>query len=166
MSFESDREILLAEHNGSSSIYTRTAQRKPIQSLDAMTSLTSLTSLPVDTPNAGPISTPAVQRSYRGYKSEEEYLAALRAWVKEKECAELGPMGLTGWYGKYTMDTYMQRPSGARSLPTAKTQPQVSTHEVERRPSQPDQTENAQQEVRATGKGSRRKSLSNWLSRS
>lgn len=52
---------------------------------------------------------------YGIYGSEEEYLAALRAWVEQKSYVRLDEKtALTGFYGKETMQDYANR-SGPRS---------------------------------------------------
>ncbi|KAL8793312.1 MAG: hypothetical protein Q9195_004089 [Heterodermia aff. obscurata] len=49
---------------------------------------------------------------YGNYTSEADYLAALRAWAEEKAFIEPGDTGLVGFYGKTTMEGYIQRPGG------------------------------------------------------
>ena len=49
---------------------------------------------------------------YGNYASEADYLAALRAWAEEKAFVEQGDHGLVGFYGKTTMEGYIQRPGG------------------------------------------------------
>ena len=49
---------------------------------------------------------------YGNYTSEADYLAALRAWVEEKTFVDPGDTGLVGFYGKTTMEGYIQRPDG------------------------------------------------------
>ena len=43
---------------------------------------------------------------YGLYKSEDDYLAALREWAEEKKYTRLGDQGLIGFYGRKTMDEY------------------------------------------------------------
>ena len=48
-------------------------------------------------------------QSYRGFASEAEYLAALRAWADSKKFAEPDD-ALVGFYGQTTMEEYCSRP--------------------------------------------------------
>lgn len=50
-----------------------------------------------------------VRRPYRGFPSEEEYLAALRAWAEEKKYIQHDTM-LTGFFGNTTMQELASRP--------------------------------------------------------
>jgi len=42
------------------------------------------------------------KKPYRGYESEDAYLAALRAFLEEKQYIQMDT-ALVGWYGKHTM---------------------------------------------------------------
>jgi hypothetical protein len=53
-------------------------------------------------------STPA-RRPYKGFPSEEEYLAALKAWAEEKKYIQHDTM-LTGFFGNTTMQELASRP--------------------------------------------------------
>jgi len=62
------------------------------------------------------LSAPAIpvhKRPYRGYESEEAYLAAFTEFLKEKEYFETD-MQLTGFYGRKTMADYLKEPGGFR----------------------------------------------------
>jgi hypothetical protein len=108
MSFESDRQHLLADtilpppHSSAASfvsVATITDHKEP----DASPSQSA-----TDIPNAASIAVP-VQTSYRGFPSEAEYLAALRAWAKEKEYVQFDT-ALIGWYGRKTKEDYLNQP--------------------------------------------------------
>jgi hypothetical protein len=59
-------------------------------------------------------SIPVRKRPYRGYESEEAYLAAFTEFLKEKEYFE-SDMQLTGFYGTKTMADYLKEPGGVRA---------------------------------------------------
>lgn len=62
-----------------------------------------------------PLETP-----YRGFPSEEDYLAALRAWAEEKKYIQLDT-ALIGWYGQKTKEDYLKQPGlGLRSKAKAR----------------------------------------------
>jgi len=54
------------------------------------------------------LSEPNVARAYRGYASEDEYIAAFAAFLREKQYFE-SDQQLTGFYGKETLDDYVKR---------------------------------------------------------
>ena len=108
MSFESDRQHLLANtilpppHSSAASFVTvetitdhKEADASPSQ---------STTEIPDTASIAAPIQTP-----YRGFPSEADYLAALRAWAKEKEYVQFDT-ALIGWYGQKTKEHYLSQP--------------------------------------------------------
>jgi hypothetical protein len=108
MSFESDRQHLLADtilpppHSSAASfvsVATITDHKEP----DASPSQST-----IDIPNPASIAVP-VQTPYRGFPSEAEYLAALRAWAKEKEYVQFDT-ALIGWYGQKTGEYYLSQP--------------------------------------------------------
>ena len=73
----------------------------------------SSTILPPETPQ--PSSSQRFIAVRRSYDSEEDYLQALSAWVKEKEYAEISPHALTGWYGKETSEAVVRRLQAERA---------------------------------------------------
>ena len=108
MSFESDRQHLLAEiaipplHSSAASfvsVATITDRKQgnisPSQSTATIPDTASII-VPTQTP-------------YRGFPSEDHYLAALRAWAAEKEYVQLDT-ALVGWYGKKTKEDYLNQP--------------------------------------------------------
>ena len=50
-----------------------------------------------------------VRRPYRGFASEEEYLAALKEWAEEKKYVQ-HPTMLTGFFGPTTLQELASRP--------------------------------------------------------
>ena len=87
---------------------------------------------------------------YGNYTSEADYLAALRAWADEKAFIEPGDTGLVGFYGKTTMEEYIQRPGGGvRSKRKEKNETRKEGKEAEI----------------IEGKERRRSSVSQWLAR-
>jgi hypothetical protein len=108
MSFESDRQHLLAEtilpppHSSAASfvsVATITDHKEPGSSPSQ-----SSTDVPVTAPVGVPVQTP-----YRGFPSEAAYLAALRAWAEEKEYVQFDT-ALIGWYGRKTKEDYLSQP--------------------------------------------------------
>lgn len=57
---------------------------------------------------------PVMKKPYRGYESEDAYLAAFEEFLKEKEYF-VTDMQLTGFYGKKTMEDYLKEPGGCRT---------------------------------------------------
>jgi len=57
---------------------------------------------------------PVQKRPYRGYESEEAYLAAFTEFLKEKEYF-VTDMQLTGFYGTKTMADRIKEPGGWRT---------------------------------------------------
>jgi len=53
-------------------------------------------------------SEPNVQRPFRGYASEDEYIKAFTEFLREKQYFE-SDQQLTGFYGKDTLDDYIKR---------------------------------------------------------
>ncbi|KAL8721135.1 MAG: hypothetical protein Q9225_002118 [Loekoesia sp. 1 TL-2023] len=101
---------------------------------------------------------------YGIYGSEEEYLAALRAWVEEKSYVRLDDKtALTGFYGKETMQDYANR-AGPRSSSRKKM--------VNNKEECPEHERNGQVSITSSGgqvtnpaKAQRRKSsIGRWLS--
>ena len=88
---------------------------------------------------------------YGNYTSEADYLAALRAWAEEKTFVDLGDTGLVGFYGKTTMEGYIQRPGGGM------------------RSKRKEKVETKKEEGKGAGqierKERRRSSVSQWLAR-
>jgi len=121
-SFESDREHLLsnksllppslysASVNISNTTITTTAPS--VAPDDSITPTQSTTQLNTEAPNAD--SEPAPESKtptpYRGFPSEEAYLAALRNWAMEKEGYIKFDTALVGWQGRKTMDDYVNQP--------------------------------------------------------
>jgi hypothetical protein len=107
MSFESDRHLLAesgvrAPHSPNASLISvATAtnpdgdQISPSQS-GADLSDTASTIVPTET-------------TYRGFPSEADYLAALRAWAEEKEYVQFDT-ALVGFYGTKTKADYLSKP--------------------------------------------------------
>lgn len=58
----------------------------------------------------------ASQGSYRGFKSEQAYLDALRAWAEGRKYAEPTNTTLVGFYGTTTMAEYADRPPAFQPL--------------------------------------------------
>lgn len=56
------------------------------------------------------------RQPYRGFASEEEYLAALRAWADSKRFVEPTDTTLHGFYGETTMDELASRPPALEGL--------------------------------------------------
>lgn len=86
---------------------------------------------------------------YGNYTSEADYLTALRAWAEEKAFVEPGETGLVGFYGKTTMEGYIQRPGGGVR---SKRREKIDTKEEKG-------AENTE------GKERRKSSVSQWLAR-
>jgi hypothetical protein len=108
MSFESDHQHLLAKpvvsppHSSAASFVSVATvmnlddrQISPSQST-ADVSDTASTIIPTET-------------AYRGFPSEADYLAALRAWVEEKQYTQFDT-ALIGWYGTKTKADYLNKP--------------------------------------------------------
>ena len=108
MSFESDCQHLLADTilpppHSSATSFVSVAAITDHKEPDASPSQ-STAEIP-DTPSvAVPMQTP-----YRGFPSEADYLAALRAWAQEKEYIQLDT-ALIGWYGQKTQEYYLSQP--------------------------------------------------------
>jgi hypothetical protein len=49
--------------------------------------------------------------TYRGFPSEADYLAALRAWAEEKQYVQFDT-ALVGWYGTKPKADYLSKPGG------------------------------------------------------
>jgi hypothetical protein len=108
MSFESARQHLLAEpvvppqHSSASSfVSVATITNPDHRQLSPSQSTTDVS----DT--ASTIIPPAT--SYRGFPSEADYLAALRAWAEERQYIQLDT-ALVGWYGTKTKADYLSKP--------------------------------------------------------
>jgi hypothetical protein len=108
MSFESDRQHLLAEtilpppHSSAASfvsVATVTPHKdRPVSPSQSATDIPDTASIVVPT-----------QTPYRGFRSEADYLAALRAWAQEKQYVQLDT-ALIGWYGQKTKEDYLNQP--------------------------------------------------------
>jgi hypothetical protein len=108
MSFESDRQHLLADtslpppHSSAASfvsvetIIDHQERDVPLSPSTTEISDTASTIAPTQTP-------------YRGFPSEADYLAALRAWAQEKEYVQFDT-ALIGWYGQKTKEHYLSQP--------------------------------------------------------
>ncbi|MCJ1409797.1 hypothetical protein MMC19_003880 [Ptychographa xylographoides] len=94
------------------------------------------------------------------YGSEAEYLAALRAWVEDKQyvAPAEGKNGLTGFYGTKSMDYYASRPG----LGSARKERRASEALLAQHTSA---GEGQQQGGEPEGRRRRKSSLGNWLSR-
>lgn len=108
MSFESDRQRLLAETplpipDSSAASFVSVATVTDRKDRDVSPS-TSTADIPDTASNIAPSSTP-----YRGFPSEAAYLAALRAWAEEREHVQLDT-ALVGWYGTKTKEHYLSQP--------------------------------------------------------
>lgn len=57
---------------------------------------------------------PVMKKPYRGYESEDAYLAAFKEFLEEKEYF-VTDMQLTGFYGTKTMADYLKEPGGCRT---------------------------------------------------
>jgi hypothetical protein len=68
---------------------------------------------PAPAGKARSLSEPNVQRRYRGYANEDEYIKAFTEFLMEKQYFETDHQ-LSGFYGKETMDDYLQK-SGYKS---------------------------------------------------
>ena len=88
---------------------------------------------------------------YGNYTSEADYLAALRAWAEEKAFVEPGDNGLIGFYGKTTMEGYIQRPGGG-----------VRSKRKEKAETKKEEGKGARH---LEGKERRRSGVSQWLAR-
>ena len=102
MSFESDRQHLLADTilpppHSSAASFVSVATITDHKERDASPS-PSTTKIP----DTASIVIP-MQTSYRGFPSEEAYLAALHAWAKEKEYVQFDT-ALIGFYGRKTQE--------------------------------------------------------------
>ena len=117
-----------------------------------------------------PAYTPA---KYRGHATEEEYLAALRAWAEEKLYTQPADKStLVGFYGAETMKERIARqppPLKMRIGRKRKESRADESAERERQGAQEDETvdgEIARERGNGEGEGRRRRSsLGNWLSR-
>ena len=54
----------------------------------------------------------AIAAKYGKYGSEDKYLAALKAWAEQQTYIEPGDTALEGFYGKMTIQDYIDRPGG------------------------------------------------------
>ncbi|KAL9594119.1 MAG: hypothetical protein Q9219_007209 [cf. Caloplaca sp. 3 TL-2023] len=100
---------------------------------------------------------------YGIYASEEEYLAALRAWVEEKSDVRLDDRtALTGFYGKETMQDYANRP-GLRSDRKKKREEKLEAH-LERDQSST-MTSDGQIIMNEGGIQRRKSSIGQWFTR-
>jgi len=107
----------------------------------------------------------ATAARYGRYKTEAEYLAALKAWVEEKACERVGgdQNGLIGFYGSKTMDHYATRPGGVRSGMSSR---KKSSSISEQGPGSELQATKSADSTATGEQGRRRKSsISQWLSR-
>lgn len=110
-SLESDRVHLLShEHNLPPSAITSRATSLLSRASSHSTLRPKQNQPQGPTSAATPPLTKAATSARRFTKSEEEYLAALRAWVEEKQYVSLGDTTLEGFYGKKTMDMYAAKP--------------------------------------------------------
>lgn len=108
MSFESDHQHLLAD----------TILPPPLSSAASFVSDATITDhkerdVPLspsttEIPDVASIIVP-MQTPYRGFPSEADYLAALRAWAKEKEYVQFDT-ALIGFYGRKTQEDYLSQP--------------------------------------------------------
>jgi hypothetical protein len=108
MSFESDRQHLLADTilpppHSSAASFVSVATITDHKERDA-----SLSPSTADIPDTASIVVPK-QTPYRGFPSEEDYLAALRAWAKDKEYVQFDT-ALIGFYGRKTKEDYINQP--------------------------------------------------------
>ncbi len=120
-SFESDREHLLSNRSLlQPSLYSASANNSnttlntsapSIAPDDSVTPTQSTTNLNAQVPNTDSETTPQLKAPtpYKGFPSEEAYLAALRSWAMEKEFIKFDT-ALVGWQGKKTMDDYANQP--------------------------------------------------------
>ena len=120
-SFDSDREHLLsnkslllpslyaASANNSNTTLDTTAPS--IAPDDSITPTQSATNLNAQLPNTDSDPAPETKKPYpyKGFPSEEAYLAALRNWAVEKEFVKFDT-ALVGWQGKKTLDDYANQP--------------------------------------------------------
>lgn len=108
MSFESDCQYLMAKpvvpppHSSAASFVSVATITNPD---DRQISPSQSTADFSDT--ASTIIPPAT--SYRGFPSEADYLAALRAWAEERQYIQLDT-ALVGWYGTKTKEDYLSKP--------------------------------------------------------
>ena len=95
-------------------------------------------------------------RRYGVHQSEEEYLAALRAWADERQWVQLGDGGLHGFYGDECLEDRSRRMKAERKADKeAKAREKAQKRELARR-----QTEDGE------SRGSKRKaSMTQWLAK-
>lgn len=108
MSFESDRQHLLADTilpppHSSAASFVSVATITDHKERDVPLS-PSTTEIPDTASIVVPTQTP-----YRGFPSEADYLAALRAWAKDKEYVQFDT-ALIGFYGRKTQEDYLSQP--------------------------------------------------------
>ena len=108
MSFESERQHLLAEtilpppHSSAASFMSvATITERKDGDVSPSQSTTEI-------PDTASIVVP-MQTPYRGFPSEADYLAALRAWAEDKQYIQLDT-ALIGWYGKKTTEDFLNQP--------------------------------------------------------
>jgi hypothetical protein len=175
-SIESDRLHLLSEEHNllpsaftsqAPSILSRSPSRATLKAKDEAKDAAIAESLsPAE--SAVPLSKSATA-ARRFTKSEEEYLAALREWVEEKQYISLGPnTTLTGFYGTKTMDMYaaQPRPNWGRKKRSNSTQITAADLDINGRRktiAAPELESSTTADDRIPGQ--RRKSIKNWLAK-
>jgi hypothetical protein len=169
-SIESDRLHLLSqEHNLPPSALTSQAP-SVISRKTSQTTLKAKDATPTEelnpTTSSPPLSKTATA-ARRFTKSEEEYLAALRAWVEEKQYVSLGEnTQLTGFYGKKTMDMYIAKPGpnwGRKKRSKSEITPEDLDINGRRKTIAAPEVVKAEQTEEERLPGARRKSIRNWL---
>jgi len=168
-SIESDRLHLLSNGN-SLAPSARTSQAPSILSRTSSQSTLKANQNPTSeslspTQSAPPLSKTATA-ARRFTKSEEEYLAALRAFFEERQYITLGAnTTLEGFYGKKTMDMYAAKPGpnwGRKKCSKSQITPEDLDINGRRRTiAVPQVTSMSKEEERIAG--SRRKSIRDWL---
>jgi len=116
-SFDSDREHLLANTKSllppslyspstANSTTTLTTADPSIAPEDSITPRPSTETPRVDSTPAPESGTP---KPYKGFPSEQAYLAALREWAEERQYIRFDTE-LVGWQGRKTMEDYANQP--------------------------------------------------------
>lgn len=118
-SAESDRRHLLAGSNAPSVTTSRApsyietdGDRTPRAGSPAPSSVVERPRIPAHTRHqsiAEPTTEPT-PRPYRGFPSEEHYLAALREWAESKKYLQSTETQLVGFYGPKTLQEYADQP--------------------------------------------------------
>eukprot|EP00918_Siedleckia_nematoides_P005419 GHVU01011948.1.p1 GENE.GHVU01011948.1~~GHVU01011948.1.p1 ORF type:complete len:169 (-),score=22.48 GHVU01011948.1:323-829(-) len=121
-SAETDRRHLLSDSSAPSPSTSRATSiidyagdgdRTPRASSPAFSTSTTTTQrarIPAGHTRHASLADPAPPQPYRGFPSEEHYMAALREWAESKKYLQQDQTQLIGFYGDKTLQEYADKP--------------------------------------------------------